>query len=172
MNRIFSSFILSAVVFVLTSCNQSPLLNHAVAQEPRVTASNDDSNSEINSESEPKEIVCPIKFEWNNICAAITWVTGPQEDDASAFTLKFFSPTTGEAQNPSGVVLVKLWMPDMGHGSSPTKVDPSKNANGDVVTGSFDVTNVNFIMGGLWEVRIRLKAADGSEEVRQIEVNL
>lgn len=43
-----------------------------------------------------------------------------------------------------------LWMPSMGHGSSPTTVEQ-------VDTGSFRAKNVFFIMPGEWEIKFQIK---------------
>ena len=58
---------------------------------------------------------------------------------------------------------VFLWMPSMGHGSSPVKIQK-------VADGEYDVTNVNFIMGGKWDLRIQLK--EGNQVVDEVVVPL
>jgi len=44
---------------------------------------------------------------------------------------------------------IYLWMPSMGHGSSPVSI--KKLASGD-----YEVNNVFFIMGGRWELRFNI----------------
>ena len=51
------------------------------------------------------------------------------------------------------VSLAKLWMPDMGHGSSPTRLVP-------VGTGCTRVERMNYLMEGTWEVRVTLTDND------------
>lgn len=51
------------------------------------------------------------------------------------------------------VSLAKLWMPDMGHGSSPTRLVPAGNA-------CTRIERVNFLMDGVWEIRVRLNDND------------
>lgn len=53
---------------------------------------------------------------------------------------------------PATVAEVVLWMPDMGHGSSPTKPNT-------VTATCTKVERVNFVMQGPWDVRVRF--ADG-----------
>lgn len=67
-------------------------------------------------------------------------------------------------------VSVELWMPDMGHGSSPTQVKRATDESGQVIPGAFIVSNVYFIMGGKWEVRVTLTSADGNQETQSFEV--
>jgi hypothetical protein len=42
---------------------------------------------------------------------------------------------------------VKLWMPEMGHGTTPVKVTPQGN-------GHYSVTEANFSMAGKWQVQL------------------
>jgi hypothetical protein len=43
-----------------------------------------------------------------------------------------------------------LWMPSMGHGSSPVTINK-------IATGIYDVTDVYFIMDGDWQIKVQLK---------------
>ncbi len=65
-------------------------------------------------------------------------------------------------QPPSPVVSVKLWMPDMGHGTSPT-------ALGSEVSGCTPIHRINFLMGGLWELKVNF--ADGDSGVFMFDVS-
>jgi hypothetical protein len=87
----------------------------------------------------------------NGLCVDITWEVQPTEDAAGSFLLKFYSAATPEAAlDPQAKVTVVLWMPGMGHGSSPVTVTP-------VSPGVYRATNVYFVMPGDWEIRIKLK---------------
>ena len=57
---------------------------------------------------------------------------------------------TDSAASPSQA---KLWMPDMGHGSSPTKLVAAANS-------CTRVEKINFLMEGAWEIRIKLSDND------------
>jgi hypothetical protein len=46
-----------------------------------------------------------------------------------------------------------LWMPDMGHGSSPTSLLPADD-------NCFEVNNLDFFMTGNWEVRVTLASGE------------
>lgn len=54
---------------------------------------------------------------------------------------------------------VDLWMPSMGHGSSPVVIKK-------LGTGIYDVSEVYFIMDGDWQLRLRLK--NGSTLIEEI----
>jgi hypothetical protein len=87
----------------------------------------------------------------NGLCVDITWEVQPTDDAAGSFLLKFYSANAPElAADPLAKVSVVLWMPAMGHGSSPVTVTL-------VSPGVYRATNVFFVMPGDWEIRIKLK---------------
>ena len=93
---------------------------------------------------------CALSYA-NGLCVDITWEVQPTEDAAGSFLLKFYSANTPEvAMDPQSKVSVVLWMPAMGHGSSPVTVTQ-------VSQGVYRATNVFFVMPGAWEIRIKLK---------------
>ena len=59
------------------------------------------------------------------------------------------------------ISVAKLWMPDMGHGSSPTRLVRA----GDACT---KVERVSFVMEGTWEIRVSL--ADGDAGTFSLDV--
>ncbi len=69
----------------------------------------------------------------------------PSSTKAAAFDMEF----SGDLSIYDDVSVL-LWMPSMGHGSAPVKLDKLGPAQ-------FRVTNVYFIMPGDWEIRLSLK---------------
>ncbi len=57
-----------------------------------------------------------------------------------------------EPSDVSGDLAMRLWMPDMGHGSSPTTVERLRDDQGVIVPGAYRIRAVYFIMPGLWEM--------------------
>jgi hypothetical protein len=56
--------------------------------------------------------------------------------------------------NPdTAVSQARLWIPEHGHGSSPTRLVAAGNA-------CTRIERVNFVMTGLWEIRVRLSDND------------
>lgn len=53
------------------------------------------------------------------------------------------------AADINGQFKIFLWMPDMGHGSSPITINK-------IGTGLYDLGQIYFIMDGLWQLRIQL----------------
>jgi hypothetical protein len=110
---------------------------------------------------------CSLKFINSQLCSSIQWTMGPQSPDESELILKFWDEKTasenGPYVDPANTLSVILWMPSMGHGSSPVKIDK-------IETGVYRVHRVYFIMPGDWEVRIFLK--NGTTTVDQATESL
>lgn len=95
-------------------------------------------------------------------CTHITWETLPTETATGSFQLEFFSSLNpSERMDIAGEVKVVLWMPAMGHGSSPVTVEK-------VSSGVYKVDRVFFVMPGDWEIRIQVKNGNNvSDEIVQ-----
>jgi YtkA-like len=100
---------------------------------------------------------CQARFASGH-CAALDWETAPSDSDFGSFLFKTFRPNAGDGSpievDLDGTATVVLWMPGMGHGSSPVTVER-------LDVGTYRARNVFFVMKGDWEVRIQLK--DGNE---------
>ena len=78
-----------------------------------------------------------------------------------------------EAKNPENhqpvdlndSVEVALWMPSMGHGSSPVTVER-------LDTGTYRASEVFFTMKGDWEIRIQLKEGDEVRDQAIVPITL
>lgn len=100
------------------------------------------------------------------------WIVGPQVSQVSLLRIEWMNGKTHTPTEPPGPFTVSLWMPDMDHGSAPTQLRRVLNPQGQVLTGVFDVYNVYFMMGGNWQVLIKLNYADGSSETKMITLHL
>lgn len=62
---------------------------------------------------------------------------------------------------PDATVVVRPWMPNHGHGSTPESFTPIATGN----PGELEVGPINFFMPGLWELRVTVSsvAMDASE---------
>jgi hypothetical protein len=106
---------------------------------------------------------CPLDYPNSNLCAKIEWIVGPNGDDGeSSFFVKFWDKHTGAPEgpyaDPEHDVAVQLWMPTMGHGSSPVTM-------AEQAVGVYKATRVSFIMPGAWNIRVKLQ--DGNALVEQ-----
>jgi hypothetical protein len=138
--------VLASMSMSSLACGYSPLLNHQTAQVF-------DPNAPV-QRSAPVAGDCPLEFPKSGLCASLTWDTALSSEDENTGTLRFWDKATSSAAGPyrdaSGDVGVMLWMPAMGHGSSPVTV----TAQGG---GTYAVTKAYFVMPGDWDVRVQLK---------------
>ena len=110
---------------------------------------------------------CTIQFNQSKICLSWSWQTNPTDTDMGSLYFKTYRPnqvdnTPVQVDLPS-VPQVVLWMPAMGHGSSPTTVEK-------LDVGTYQVNNVFFIMPGQWQIRFQLR--DGNTVLDEASVNI
>lgn len=113
-----------------------------------------------------------LKFAKGKIHVHATWVQGPRSPGESILRLEWKNGTDHSAIEPPGSFKVVLWMPDMGHGSAPTKIQQVVDEIQQPLVGVYAVTNVYFTMGGKWDVNVKLKYDDRTEETQTIKVEL
>lgn len=107
-----------------------------------------------------------LTFANGKIHAHISWTVGPVVETESIMLVDF---KTGEDHKPLDIkseVKVSLFMPEMGHGSSPTKVEKVRGST------SFKVSKIYFTMPGKWEVRVTIKNEDGTKETQTFSQNI
>jgi len=113
----------------LMGCLDSPLFNHADAAPGGFSQPLDESS-------------CQIHLTKEELCASITWTKNPSEEEKGEFTLRFWKKSEGTENGPyvtpNRDVFVKLWMPDMGHGSSPVTLKPALDAGQIAIPGVFN----------------------------------
>jgi hypothetical protein len=103
---------------------------------------------------------CPLFFSVERLCADLAWEKTPSETETGSFILKFYvQETPNTFVDPKNSPFVVLWMPSMGHGSSPVTIEK-------VSEGQYRASKVFFIMPGEWEIRLQLK--DGKNVTDQI----
>ncbi len=149
MNSIISVCLLSAA-----ACGYSPIFNHTdpVRIPEGVAIENENA------------LTCKMEFQSHTICADFIWLKEPRGSDEGSMKIYFWHKdqpgvfTALENIQPG----VKLWMPDMGHGSQKVKLSESKDANGQTLPGVYDATEVMFVMGGNWEIQFQLKDLSGN----------
>lgn len=96
--------------------------------------------------------VCSVKDQ--TVCGHIGHMTGMKSDSEAQFVAHLEIPSDIQVTD----LTLKLWMPDMGHGSSPVTL----TAFG---VNKYKVTQAFFIMPGTWEVRIAFKLEGVSHEI-------
>ena len=74
----------------------------------------------------------------------MNWITTPSLQDLSSFELKLERPLS---QNQS--LNIYIWMPDMGHGSSPVEIKQLNSTD-------YIISDIAFIMPGLWVLHVQI----------------
>jgi hypothetical protein len=82
----------------------------------------------------------------------LDWEKIPTTEDFGSFLLKFGRENAADkspvVRDVEGQIAVVIWMPSMGHGSSPVTVEK-------LDTGTYRASKVFFTMPGEWEIRIQ-----------------
>lgn len=96
----------------------------------------------------------------------IQFLRPPSTEEDSKFFL-IFSDNTTNFVDPISIKVgsLRLWMPSMGHGSAPLKIQ-------DLGGGIFQVTNVYFIMPGDWQIQLRYQIFNSKGELSSDEQSL
>jgi hypothetical protein len=115
----------------------------------------------------PGVFASTLTFADGALKAELSWLQGPRSPEASEMKIEWKSGVDGTRIEPPGPVKVSLFMPAMGHGSSPTSI-----AKLGQEAGVYRVSDIYFSMGGDWEVRVNLKYSNGREETKKIAVNV
>jgi hypothetical protein len=102
---------------------------------------------------------CGFLFSSENLCLKTEWIQKPTESSYGEMTLSFVDRTDqSRFVDPVAVPFIVLWMPSMGHGSSPVKMER-------IDVGKFRASEIFFIMPGPWDIRYQLK--DGSNVIEE-----
>lgn len=107
-----------------------------------------------------------LKFFGEKLHAHLSWNQGPESGAESKMKLEWRDGATHALLEPGVPFEVSLWMPSMDHGSAPTKIRPVVDAQGQTITGTYEVYNMFFVMHGAWDVRVKIKDANGTEETK------
>lgn len=99
----------------------------------------------------------------------LSWESFPTEEEFGSFILKFGRANRADGSAiPSdidGQIEVVLWMPSMGHGSSPVTVEK-------VDVGTYRASEVFFTMPGDWEIRVQRKSGGNILEQAVFQIRL
>ena len=132
-------------VLLLTGCAEPKYLN-------RVETSSPQENSQKTQE-------CSVVFSNSQLCLQWFWETKPTSKEYGSLIFKIFRlnsyDNTPVASEIPGAPQVVLWMPSMGHGSTPTVTEK-------LDTGTYRVKDVFFIMPGDWDILFQFQ--DSSEK--------
>ncbi|CAN5708433.1 hypothetical protein BH10BDE1_BH10BDE1_03020 [soil metagenome] len=99
---------------------------------------------------------CAAQFAQSKSCVGFSWEKLPTETEFGSFIFTFTNEAglLADLANPK----IVLWMPSMGHGSSPVTIER-------ISTGLYRATKVFFTMKGEWEIRFQTL---GDQAIRAI----
>ena len=114
-----------------------------------------------------------LLFSEGRIHAHLSWIQAPAAQSSEArMRLEWHNGITHEIMEPRSPFAVSLWMPSMGHGSAPTRIERAIDERGQVIPGVYEVSNMFFMMPGDWDVRVSLNDQDGHQETRAWSVHV
>ena len=132
------------IVFLISSCGKSPL---------QLKKSND----EIQGNN---GLVVSKKFSTTGHSIDLVWLSPRNSTDVTHFLL--IAKQNNIASDLPPDFSLFLWMPSMGHGSSPVTIKK-------IATGVYDISDVYFIMDGDWQIRVQLK--NGATVTEEMDFN-
>lgn len=91
--------------------------------------------------------------ELKNLCASISYEAKPVMGEAFEFVVDL-TASDSDLAKVSGIK-AELWMPSMGHGSAPVRVER-------IGANQFLVTEAYFVMDGAWDVNVEVMTSSGS----------
>lgn len=107
----------------------------------------------IDNSPKGADATCQIQFNNFGYCLSWDWEVAPTNDQVGSLIFKIFELTqSGEIifKELKDAPAVVLWMPGMGHGSSPTQVEL-------IEPGVYRAKQVFFVMPGHWEIKFQLR---------------
>jgi len=102
-----------------------------------------------------KKVDCELTFSKSQLCLIWYWEKRPTSREQGqlvfkTYRLNLMDETPIEIDMPQMPELL-LWMPSMGHGSTPTQTER-------IDIGTYRAKNVFFVMPGEWELKFQIKS--------------
>lgn len=113
-----------------------------------------------------------LSFDGGNLHAHVSWQKGPEVGAESILKIEFLAGADHSSTEITAPPFVVIDMPSMAHGSAPTIVNPTVDANGKTVKGVYTVSNLYFIMDGEWRIAITLTDEQGLTETQEFFIEL
>lgn len=129
-------------------------------------------NQTVGGSGEQKLSQCQAQFA-SGACVSLNWETMPSGASYGSFLFKVFRANKGDGSavpvdivGGSGATLTVLaWMPSMGHGAPPIRVEQ-------LDVGTYRASNVFFTMKGDWEIRVQVKNGNAVQDQAVFSLSL
>ncbi|MBL7542438.1 MAG: hypothetical protein JNL11_01410 [Bdellovibrionaceae bacterium] len=142
-------FVYCGLLACLVSCVRPKYIDEVASSEKNV-----ENNSSQTTSLGQQKVSCLNTFSTSQLCMRWSWEVQPTSKQVGSFVFKVYRlnqwDQTAVEVDLSAMPEVVLWMPSMGHGSTPTKIER-------LDVGTYRVGNVFFIMPGAWEIRFQVK---------------
>lgn len=122
-------FALIIIIMTFAACGKSPLFNKISKNITEISG-----NAALNE-----------KFPSKNINFILIWKSPPGLEELGVFEIELTKPMA-----PELTLDAFIWMPEMGHGSSPIVITKSTDLN-------YIFSEIAFIMPGLWVLHVEIK---------------
>lgn len=133
--------------------------------EPKYVKGSDEGTDGTNAQESKAD--CQVSFTNSRLCLTWFWEKKPTSTEMGSLVFKTYRlnslDQTAIEVDLTTTPQVVLWMPSMGHGSTPTQAVR-------VDEGTYRASNVFFIMPGDWEIRFLVK--NGSEVIDETHISL
>ena len=120
--------------------------------QPKYIQKTDDTNSAPSYQKNKAD--CNVQLKNSKLCLSWLWELKPTETEMGSFVFKIYKlnnyDQTAIMMENGDKVEVVLWMPSMGHGSSPTTVEK-------LDVGTYRTHDVFFTMPGEWQIKFQFK---------------
>jgi hypothetical protein len=134
------------------------------ARPKYIEVTNSDTTDETTVESKNE---CKTSFLRSSLCLLWYWENRPNSQSMGSLIFKIYRlnllDQTPIEVDPLYTPELILWMPSMGHGSTPTQIQR-------IDTGTFRAQRVFFIMPGEWELKFQIK--NESEIMDEAKINI
>jgi hypothetical protein len=112
---------------------------------------------------------CSLRLSVSGHCLTWSWENQPTAQKPGSLVFKIFRLNQFDQSSveldTSVLPEVILWMPSMGHGSSPTKVTR-------LDTGTYRADDVFFVMPGAWQIKFQVREENRSVDGVIVDVGI
>lgn len=137
--------------FKLSACLALLLFMSGCAR-PRYVREDNSANPQ--STAQENKANCHVTFQNSGFCLLWYWEKQPTSKEAGSLIFKTYRlnilDETPIEMDTTSVPQLILWMPGMGHGSTPTQTER-------IDVGTYRSSSVFFIMPGEWELKFQIK---------------
>lgn len=122
-----------------------------------------------NPESSQQSADCQLRFSASGLCLSWKWEQIPKSNTKGVLLFKIYRANAVDGSivmvDPEYDPKVVLWMPSMGHGSTPTVVTRED-------VGTYRAREVFFVMPGEWEIKFQEKVEDKIRDEAVVRIHI